>query len=192
MDNDAVVRFIFEMGQLRRIRHEGFSLIGVDHLDTVAEHSLRAAQLGYFLARMEQYPEPYEVVTALVFHDIGECRVGDVHKVANRYLMVNESQAVKDQLARFKEEAEEIYRLWSAVEEKKTVMGRIAKDADYLELAFTSKEFVEKGYAFAQDWIDNIRTLVQTKSAKKLLLKMVKSDSNDWWQGLKKLDKNHY
>ncbi len=93
MNTQNLINFIFELGQLKRIHHEGWKLAGVDTPDTVAEHALRAAQIGFILAKMEGYENPYEVCTMLVFHDIGEARVGDIHKVANRYVTVDEAGA---------------------------------------------------------------------------------------------------
>jgi hypothetical protein len=52
-----------------------------------------------------------------------------------------------------------------------------------------AKEYMEKGYSFTVDWIDNIEKRLSTKSAQELLKLVRKSNSNDWWQGLKKLTK---
>ena len=56
-----------------------------------------------------------------------------------------------------------------------------------LELAITAKENIEKGYSYAQDWINNISKALLTESGKKLLNELKNADSNKWWQGLKKL-----
>lgn len=53
--------------------------------DTVAEHSLNAAQIGYILAKME-WADANKVATMLVWHDIAETRIGDMHKVAIWYI----------------------------------------------------------------------------------------------------------
>ncbi|HEC89736.1 MAG TPA: HD domain-containing protein, partial [Thermoplasmatales archaeon] len=79
MDDKSIAQFLFELGVLRRIQREGWKLIGVKTPETVAEHSLRAAQIGYILAKLEGYPHPEIVSTMLIFHDIGECRIGDIH-----------------------------------------------------------------------------------------------------------------
>jgi putative hydrolases of HD superfamily len=186
MPNTPLIKFIFELAQLRRIKHEGFRLAGVDNPLSVADHSLRSAQIGYFLAKMEHYENPYEVVTMLVFHDIGECRTGDIHKVANRYLKADEESAVKDQV-RPLEDGQELLELWKQTETRSSIPGVIAKDADYLEKAFTAKEYTETGYKSAEDWIKNVRKHLQTKSAKTLLEEMAKMTSTDWWDGLKKI-----
>jgi len=186
MSNKHLINFIFELAQLRRIKHEGFRLSGVENPLSVADHGLRSAQIGYFLAKMEGFEDPYEVVTMLVFHDIGECRVGDIHKLANRYVDADEEQAVKDQLKPLAD-GQDLLGLWRQAETRSSIPGVIAKDADYLEKAFTAKEYMEMGYKAAEDWINNVRKHLQTKSAKKLLEEMVKMTSTDWWNGLKKI-----
>ena len=61
--------------------------------------------------------------------------------------------------------------------------------ADLLENAFQAKEYIEIGYKDAQNWIDNIRTILKTGSAKKLLDEIEKTSSNEWWKNLKKIDR---
>ncbi|MDG6219294.1 MAG: HD domain-containing protein, partial [Candidatus Thermoplasmatota archaeon] len=78
--------FFYELGMLRRVQREGWKLLGVIQPESVAEHSLRAAQIAYVLAILEHHPSPETVCSILVFHDIGECRIGDIQKVANRYI----------------------------------------------------------------------------------------------------------
>ena len=108
---NKILNFFFELAQLRRIKHEGWRTIGVENPESVADHSLRAAQIGYFLAKEENYKNPQEIVTMLVFHDIGECRIGDIHKIANRYVEANEEQAVKDQIQNLGETGKELFSL---------------------------------------------------------------------------------
>lgn len=188
MDNKKLLNFFFELGQLKMVEHEGWRLAGINHPETVSAHSLRAAQIGYVLAKLENYANPAEVCSMLVFHDIAECRTGDIHKVANRYVTVDDHRAAEDQLSGLEEIGKDISALWHQVEDKSTAAGVIAKDADYLEQAITAKEYMEQGHAFAENWIDNVsKNYLKTFSAQKLLADLKKADSNDWWQGLKKL-----
>ncbi|MBU0964325.1 HD domain-containing protein [Patescibacteria group bacterium] len=188
MDEKNILNYFFELGQLKKIEHEGWRLAGVTHPETVAGHALRAAQIGFVLAKMEKYKNPQEVCTMIVFHDIAECRTGDIHKVANRYVKKDEQKAVKDQLKNINEIGDDIFKLWQQVEQRKTTAGIIAKDADLLEQALLSKEYVEQGFSTAQDWIDNVNDYVMTDSAKKILKKLDEVKSTDWWQGLKQID----
>lgn len=181
-----LANLFFELGQLKLVEHEGWRLIGIAHPDCVSDHSLRAAQIGFVLAHLENYPNPAEVAAMLVFHDMAECRTGDVHRVANRYVKRNEEAAVKDQVKNLGTIGKEIKKLWDQVEHKNTKAGVIAKDADLLEMAVAAREYIEQGHTFAQDWINNISKALKTKSAKEMLDELCKTNPNDWWQGLKK------
>ena len=184
-----IAKFVYELGQLKRIHHEGWKLAGISIPDTVAEHALRAAQIGFMLATMEGTANPYEVCTMLVFHDIGEARVGDIHKLANRYITVDEAGAVREQTAPLGDMGVDIFSLWQQVEHQNTPAGMIAKDADWLEQAVTAKEYLEQGYSATQNWIDNIGRALRTESARQLLAQLVTMPAFEWWRGLKKLEK---
>lgn len=183
-----ILNFIFELGQLRRIRHEGLRLAGVVNPESVASHALRAAQIGYLLAVMENYANPAEVATLLVWHDLEECRTGDLHKVANRYVKKDGLRAVIDQTEPLGQTGDAIKNLWQRVAERSDTAAIIAKDADYLEQAITAREYIEQGYQAAQNIIDNVAKALRTESARTLLNELPNVSPYEWWQGLKKLD----
>ena len=190
MNIKSITNLIFELGQLKRIKHEGWRIIGVDNPETVAAHCLRGAQIGYILAVMEQYENPYEVVTAVVFKDIGECRIGDVHRTSSRYIKnikEFEEKAIHEQLDEVPFIKKDIYRLWNETDFRKTKMGIIAKDANMLEMAFTAQELVDQGNTGAAQWRDNFKTVLITKSALALLEELKVVGSNNWWQKINKM-----
>jgi putative hydrolase of HD superfamily len=178
---EDICNFIFELGQLKRVKHEGWKLFGNSNPESVAEHSLRAAQIGYILAKLEGYDKPEEICSTLVFHDIGECRIGDIHKVARRYVESDEERAVRDQTRKLKGIGENIVELWRKTNASKTKAGAIAKDADLLEMAVTAKEYLDIGFKSAQDWLDRISKKLKTGSAKKILESLRNLNSNEWW-----------
>ncbi len=198
MDQDqnikGIVNFIYEMEMLKRHKHDGYSLAGVSssELPSIAEHTLRSAMIGYILARMENYPNPYEIVTMIVFHDVEEARIPDINKVANRYIeKVDKDKLLKEQLdERMGKIGKEIREMRLRVNywNPNDTAGVIAKDADYLEQAFTAKEFLEKGYISAYEWIENIGKSLRSKSALKLWEILKETNSWEWWDGLKKID----
>lgn len=71
--------------------------------------------------------------------------------------------------------------MFEQYEDRTTLEGMIAKDADYLEQAFQGKIFVETGYHVAQNWIDNVGKALKTESAKQVWKTMTESHSTDWW-----------
>jgi len=184
-------RFFYELGMLQRVQREGWKLLGVTHPESVAEHSLRSAQIAYVLAILEDHPSPETVCSMLVFHDIGECRIGDVQKVANRYIQSDERRAVSDQLEPLKDIGTRIFRLWDEIESQDSKKGIIAKDADLLELALTACEYKKQGFTAADDWLEKTRKRLNTSSAKKLLESFIETDPISWWDGLKQLKKHH-
>lgn len=183
----SIAHFFFEMGQLSRVKREGWRLLGVEHPESVAEHSLRAAQIGWVLAKLEKYPNPHEVSTMVLFHDIGECRVGDLHKLAARYGSLDETRAVEEQTQRLGEIGAELLTLWHQTETQSSVAGVIAKDADLIELAVRAREYIERGYSGAQEWYDNVAKLVKTESGRRIMAALPTVSSTAWFNGLKKL-----
>lgn len=188
-----IVNYIFEMGMLSKEKRNGCKLIGVTNSRSVGEHALRAAQIGYLLTILENEKHnsnfnPERVCSMLVFHDNGEIRIGDLHKVAARYIDSRkaEESAFQDQANNLPKEAKEsLIKYFKETEERNTKEGIIAKDADWLESAFSAKELYDLGNELAIDWIDNIEKAIETDSAKEILKTMKKTKFTDWWMGLK-------
>ncbi|MBN2102006.1 MAG: HD domain-containing protein [Candidatus Aenigmarchaeota archaeon] len=183
MKDKDLVNLIFEWGHLRKIKHEGFRYLGVSDPESVAEHNLHAAQIAYVIAKMEKYKNPLEVVAISVFHEIGESRIGDVHRIGDRYITKDEERAVRDQLEKF-DFKNEILKLWEQSENRSTKAGNIAKDADLLQTCFVIRELQEHGHNTG-DWIENTRKYLKTESAKSLLDALEKTSPLDWMKDLK-------
>ena len=190
---EKIVKLFFEMGQLRRVPHTGFKLAGVDKPDSVAEHTTRVAQIGYILAKMEQ-ANAHKVGIMCLFHDIGEARVNDSHRVETRYhsyfaLKDAENKAYKEQVQNLPQDiGDELLSFMDEFEQRKTLEAKCAKDADYLEQAVSAKEYMDIGYKGCVDWLINIKKALKTKTGKKFLEIIKKTDRNKWWENLKQLD----
>ena len=177
----AIVRFGYELGQLQEERRNGWKRLGVQP-ESVAEHSVRAAQLAYVMACMEGHPNPGDVSAHALFHDIAETRTGDADKVHRQYVDAQEEAAVRDQTADLGDAGHAICQMWLDVDNRATPAGNIAKDADYIEMAFRAKELITQGHPDAQLWIDGIRDSLVTDSAKRLLAALEAADPNEWWK----------
>lgn len=184
---DEYAAFMFELGMLKRVQREGWKLLGISNPEYVGLHSLRAAQIGYVLAKLEECENPEKICTMLVFHDIGECRVGDIHKVANRYVHVDEACVVHEQLDSLGEIGKSLFLLWDEMEKQQTVAGVIAKDADLLEMVVTACELKSQHVSGVDNWLMNTEKRLKTKSAKDLFQRLVATNPNTWWKDLKKI-----
>jgi putative hydrolases of HD superfamily len=189
MDIKKVTNFIFELSQLKRQKHSGWLLAGVKDPDTVAEHALRAAQIGYILAVMEGNANPEKVACMLMIHDNAEARIGDQNKLSARYYSNTEAEqsAFDEQSDGVSKELKEKWQAYfQEYENRTTKEGIVAKDADWLETAFQAKEYFDMGYKSTMDWMNNVEKALETESAKKIFAEMKKTEFTEWWGGLKK------
>lgn len=187
-NNKEITKFLFELGQMWRVSHCGFTVAGVANPESIAEHSHRAAQIAFVLARLEG-ADPFKTSFMTLIHDNGEARVNDAHRIVSRYIDTDEGErkAALDQFKRLPENIEKDFKdIYEEFEERKTLEAKCAKDADYLEQALSAKEYVDIGYKGCLAWIKNIEKALQTESAKKLLKEIGNTNRNDWYEGLKK------
>lgn len=185
-----IINFFFELGTLKHVKRSGWWIINVKDPESVAEHSFRAAIIGYFLAHLEKV-DVDRVTKMCLFNDLHEARLNDLHKIGHRYIdfKAAETKAHKEQTSELGKIGEDMFSLHTELKEQKTKESVVARDADLLENAFQAKEYIEIGYKDASDWIKNIDKLLKTDSAKKLLNEMEKTSSNEWWRNLKKIER---
>ena len=81
----GIARYLFELGQLKRVKRSGWWVAGVDQPESVADHSFRCAAIAYVLAELEG-ANPERAATIALFHDTGETRVNDQHRVGKSYV----------------------------------------------------------------------------------------------------------
>lgn len=180
---------MYETGQLKRVKRSGWWLINVSDPENVAEHSQRAAVIGYFLAKLEK-ANVNKVVLMCLFNDIHETRLNDLHKVGQNYINFKEAEnkAHQEQLEGLDSSGNELLEFMKEFQERKSKEAIVARDADLLENVVQAREYIKIGYKDAQNWIDNIWKVIKTESGKKLLKEIEKTDPNDWWRSLKKIE----
>lgn len=83
-DAEAIAAFGYELGLLKRVRRTGWWHAGVRDPESVAEHTMRAAQLAALIAA-EEGADPARAFLAL-WHDTQETRTGDLPHTAAAYL----------------------------------------------------------------------------------------------------------
>ena len=186
----SLINFIYELSVLKKLPRSGSFIAGIQNPDTVGAHVFRATQVAFLLAEMEG-GNGERAAFLVSLHDNAECRIGDHHKIMNRYIPNKkdfEAQAFYDQISDLPTIIQtKMQSAWEEFEVGKTTEAKAAKDADLLELAFEANERLQNGYTGKQNWLDNIKGGLKTSSAQKIFAQMITTDSNEWWQGLKKL-----
>lgn len=188
-DYEGIVDFIFEINNMKRLKHSGTRYAGVSEPDSIAEHVFRVAQIGYILAGLEGV-DRLKVLEICLFHDNGEVRVGDHTLIAQRYFDRNEGEekAFEDQIAQLPDEVRA--RLTGLIttynDTGKPVEYVVARDADLLETIFKAHEWAELGYPLSR-WVANGKEMLSTKSAQKIVESMEGKSFVDWWYNLNKV-----
>jgi putative hydrolases of HD superfamily len=186
MNIKKIVNYIFEIGQLFKKENTGWQLVGISDPASVADHILRAAQIGYIIALMEN-ANPEKVVSIILIHDNGKTRIGDQHKVAAKYMFKKEAEemAFEDQIDGIDKNFEKSYNKYFAeFNDRSSKEGIVARDADWLEQAFQAKEYYDLGMDGAWVWIKNVEEALETVSAKIIINELKKTKFTDWWKDL--------
>jgi len=174
-----IADFLFEVGMLKRTPRSGFQFLGTGR-ETVAEHSLRCAVIGYVLARMSGELATERVVLMCLFHDLVEARTGDLNYVNKKYVNADETAAVRDMTARLPF-GEEIRGLTEEFNERSTPESETAHDADQIEMILQLKELGDLGNRYSKDWISSAMKRLRTETGKHLARSILNTDFSAWW-----------
>jgi putative hydrolase of HD superfamily len=175
----AIADFLFEVGMLKRTPRSGFQFLGTGS-ETVAEHSLRVAIIGYVLAKMSGKFAPEKIVLMCLFHDLVEARTGDLNYVNKRYVKADEDAAVLDMTAQLPF-GNEIRGLAEEFNTAGTPEANMAHDADQLEMILQLKELGDLGNRYAADWITSAVKRLRTDDGKRLARTILNTDFSGWW-----------
>lgn len=177
----GIAEFAFEMGVLKRLRRAGWWHVGVRDPESVAEHSLRVAQLASLIAA-EQGADPARAAFLAIWHDSQETRTGDIPHTAKPYLPSLDNEAITaDQTAALPEAAAKtVCEAVSEYEAQSTAEARCAKDADKLECLIQAVEYRAAGYQGVQGWIDSSRNALRTDTARRIADAAITTSTLAW------------
>lgn len=168
-DAEAIAVFGYELGLLKRIRRAGWWHAGVRDPESVAEHTMRAAQLAAIIAA-EEGADPLRAAFLALWHDTQETRTGDLPHTAGAYLSKPEPRRITgDQTETLPERSREAIR--GAVDEyesRQTLESRCAKDADKLEMLLQALEYRDIGVHRVDAWIESARKDLSTHTAQRI------------------------
>ncbi len=194
---EKVLQWAVEAGLLKRLKRTGWWCSGIKDPESVADHSHRMSLLAFSIAA-EEGADPFRAAALGVFHDLPETRIGDAHAVVKRYwkdLAADEDRARVEQNATLPEGRgrrliEALGREWAA---GKSPEARSARDADYLECAVQSLEYLWQEKTVAREWMDSNIKRLRTKTGKRLgeaLRRLFETgrweDFRTWWKAIYK------
>ena len=174
--------FFQEAGMLRHTPRTGYQFLGSGR-ESVAEHSYRTAVIGYALARLCGADAARTALICL-FHDLGEARTGDLNYVNQRYVQTDERRAVSDAVAGTGIE-QEVLSLWdehaAGRSDEASLEGRIARDADQLDLILNLKREWDLGNPYAERWLRTAMERLRLDESRELADVIASTDHGAWW-----------
>ena len=177
---ERLADFFNEVGMLRHTPRTGYAFLGSGK-ENVAEHSYRVSVMGYALARMSGV-DPAKVTFLCLFHDLHEARTGDLNYVNHRYAQCQPRRALEDCVAGTGLE-DDVLPLWDELAENTSPEAMLAHDADQLDLICNLKVELDKGNAFAGQWLESAVKRLRSPAARELAEVVLRTDHNRWWYG---------
>ena len=177
---DRLADFFNEVGMLRHTPRTGYAFLGTGQ-ENVAEHSYRVSVMGYVLARMCNM-DPARVTYLCLFHDLHEARTGDLNYVNHRYAQCQARKALEDCVQGTGLE-QDVLPLWDELEEESSRESLLAHDADQLDLICNLKAELDKGNAFAEQWLESAVKRLRSPAAQQVAEAVLRADHNRWWYG---------
>lgn len=171
--------FLFETGILAKIPRSGFSFLGGGD-QSVAEHTLRVAFIGYALSTLVHDVDAEKVLKMCLFHDLPEARTSDLNNVSKRYNEPLLEKAIRD-LADGLPFGQEVRSLIEEFEAQETQEAIIVRDADQLELILSLKRLRDLGNRRVDQWIPYITDRLESGPAQRLAGAILQTDSDRWW-----------
>jgi putative hydrolase of HD superfamily len=181
----GLARFLFEMEHLKRVPRSGWTLVGIDPPESVAEHSFCTAVAGFVLAAQEG-ADPLKTAAICLFHDFHESRVSDMHHLGQAFMdwATAKRRATGGYLQRLPPVVvEHVRRLVEEEQGGTTREAIIAHDADRLELLLQAIVY-QAGGADLADWIERQVPAFETASARRLAEECRDPAVRRWWTDL--------
>jgi putative hydrolase of HD superfamily len=180
-----VANFLFEVGMLAKTPRSGFHLLGTGR-QSVAEHTSRVSFIGYALALLDGKVDTLKVLKMCLLHDITETRISDLNHIHQKYAERKEHNAIKD-ITDSVPFGKDMFEILAEYEKRQSAESILAKDADNLEWIISLKEEADAGNIRAEKWARSAIKRLKTPYAKSIVKEIMKTNSNAWWYGNKKV-----
>lgn len=174
-----ILNFLFETGAIERIKRTGPWIYGVKDPENIAEHCYRTAIITFILATIEK-ADVYKLTIYSLFHDIHETRLLDRNGISHKYMETPNVVVDKIRSDQFKPLGKDIYQKFLEIIDLSPEEFLIVKDADFIDDGLRAREHSERGNNAMLHWIDEIGSIIQTKSAKELWTQIKDTSFVDW------------
>ena len=182
MSSQTDIDLLFELGALRFVQRTWRHFLGADFAN-VSEHTFRLTWTALLIATKEKSVNLEKLMKMALVHDITESRTGDVDYLSRQYTKRDENLAIVDILE--KTSLKDFVDVWREYEKYDCIEAQIVKDADNLDVELELREQQANGVTLRKLWRQPRRsqirrTILYTKTAKKLWDQIEISDPHAW------------
>jgi putative hydrolase of HD superfamily len=179
-----IVNLLIELAGAKTAPRTGWQRIGIKSPESLADHAALSGQIAYILAAMEGANSDHAAALAMLC-DTAQLRAGDqnwVNRIYSDYENEKE-RAQNDQLDGLPV-AGRVKNIFDEIKECKTKEAIVAKDADFLDMVIQAKYYIANGNKKAGLWIESVKNVFRTDSAKEIFESLKNADIEDWWMDL--------
>ncbi|MBU7032408.1 MAG: HD domain-containing protein [Theionarchaea archaeon] len=148
-----VIDFIQAAERLKDIFRTGWKLSGVDHPESVADHSYCVAVLAMILGDMLNL-DTEKMMRMALLHDLIESKLGDIHYEGRIYLGERALAAAEENAARDLLTGEYL-EVWEEYCKAQSREAQIVSACDKLELYFQAIRYEKTGYKGLEHFWEN-------------------------------------
>lgn len=176
-DSRSLLQFFIMSGRLKaELRRGWVKKLGMEHPESVADHSFRTALLAMVISDMRGLDSGRAMRLALL-HDLPEAIVGDAmpEERSGARKIESETKAMKELLSELPEDIRASYgAAWQEYVEGKSEESRLVRQLDKLEMAIQAWEYANGlgDPSLAKEFWNSAKAQVSDESLKELLMQV--------------------
>lgn len=154
-----LLQLMLDANQLKRIPRSGWLQRGIGPSDTesVAEHTYGTALAALLLVDMiDEEVNLGRLLVICLLHDLAETHLLDLPPTATRHLAPTVKRRAEQSALRLLlsgvHSAQELEELWLEFEDASSVEGRLARDADKLEMMIQAASYERAGWRGLEEY----------------------------------------
>ncbi len=174
---EPVILLYFQVNHLKQLYRQGWLRKGRNiskkYCESVADHILGISMLGLFVCQL-YFPklDLLKVLMMCLTHELGEIINGDPRSPKNRagkQKKYSAERAAIILLLKGFPDAGKYLKLWEEFERGRSPEAKLVKQLDKLEMAFQAKIYSLQHGKNLQEFLDDVRTHLESGELKKLL-----------------------